>query len=378
VASIFLEQLEVTQFRNLLPFHLAFSTRLNLFHGDNAQGKTNLLEAIHLLTALRPFRAGRNRELIAWDATEGSVRGTLRTAIGERQVEVRISERSRRVRVDGKALSQVEEFANTVKVILFSPEDLSLIRGAPAGRRGFLDRAIYHLYPRYAEILKDYNQVVAQKNRLLVQGDPSGALLEVWNERQAELGSHVMMTRGRFVTRIRALFEESFQEISGTSIIAGLSYAPANLELLELEGSELRRQFLASIRASSEEERRRKMTVVGPHRDDLSVSLDGRDAATYGSQGQARMLSLCLKIIELRVLLEDRGVVPIFLLDDVSSELDEHRNRYLMDYLARVGCQIFLTTTSLSHVRAEAFPEQASFNVSAGQVLADPLGKPIV
>ena len=377
VASMFLSQLEVTQFRNLAPLVLPFTARLTIFHGENAQGKTNLLEAIYLLTALRSFRAGKNRELIHHEAGEAVVRGRLQTGVGEREIDVRLSEGSRRVRVDGKSLRSVADFSAEVKVILFSPEDPTLIRGAPSGRRAWLDRAIFHLYPRYQDITRDYAQVIAQKNRLLAQGNVTPALLAVWEERQAELGSKIIVTRARFISRVQEMFRKGFQEISGSGIDAGLRYRQAVPELAGIEGPELRRRFVEAIERNGEEERRRKITLVGPHRDDLEVTLEGRDASAFGSQGQARMLSICLKIVELQVLLEERGVVPMFLLDDVSSELDEHRNRFLMEYLAQVGCQVFLTTTSLTHVPTGAFPEVATFRVTAGNVLPDPAVKSV-
>jgi DNA replication and repair protein RecF len=373
---MFLEQLEVANFRNLAPLVLSFRAPLNIFYGDNAQGKTNLLEAVYLLTALRAFRATRNRELIRWEESEALVRGRIRTGLGEREVDVRLAEGARRVRVDGKSLKSVVDFSGEVKVILFSPEDLSLVRGSPAGRRTYLDRAIYHLYPRYQEIVRDYAQVIAQKNRLLSQAGVAPGLIAVWDERQAELGSKLIVTRSRFVARVQELFRRTFQEISGTPIVASLRYVLAVPELAGVDGAELRRRFMTAIERNADEERRRKVTLVGPHRDDLEITLEGREASTYGSQGQARMLSLCLKIIELEVLLEERGVVPIFLLDDVSSELDEHRNRYLMEYLAQVGCQVFLTTTALSHVPVNAFPQVSTFQVIAGNVLPDLADKP--
>lgn len=365
---MFLEHLEATAFRNLEPFSLSFSAPLNVIYGDNAQGKTNLLEAIYLVTALKAFRATRNRELIRWDATEASVRAHLRTQPGTREIEVRLGEKSRRVKVDGKQVQGLEEFASMVKVVLFTPEDLTMIRGAPALRRGYLDRAIFHLYPRHAEVVRDYTQVILQKNRLLSQGEISPLLKGVWDERQVELGARVMTARARFVARIQGIFQENFQEISGTSMVARLRYVPSHPELLGLEGSELRQRLLELLERHAGEELRRGQTGVGPHRDELEVVLEGRDAATFGSQGQARMLALCLKIVELRVLLQDRGVVPMFLLDDVSSELDEHRNRFLMQYLARVGCQVFVTTTAVSHVPTQAFEGVETLKVVAGNV----------
>lgn len=369
--AMFLTQLEGQNVRNLAPFQLDFSASLNLIVGENAQGKTNLLEAIYLATALKAFRAGRNRELIHWEKQEAFLRADLRMRLGSRALEVKLGEKSRRIKVDGKSVQSLEEFASAVKVVLFTPEDLSMVRGAPALRRGFLDRAIYHLYPRHADIVRDYAQVVTQKNKLLSQGEGSSLLLSVWNERQVELGSRVMVARSRFAQRIQPLFAENFREISGTQIEARLTWRPSHPELEGLEGPELRRAFAHCLEQHGDEEHRRAQCVVGPHRDELEVTLDGHDAATYGSQGQARMLALCLKIVELRVLLEERGIVPLFLLDDVSSELDSHRNRYLMAYLARVGCQVFVTTTAAAHVPTEAFDQVDVFRVSAGNVQRD-------
>lgn len=369
--AMFLERLELNGFRNLQPVTLAFPSALNLISGNNAQGKTNLLEAIHMATALKPFRAGKTRELIHFDKSEALLRAHLRTRPGVREVEVKLSEKARRVRVDGKGLQSLEEFASSIKVILFVPEDLSMIRGAPTERRSWLDRAIYHLYPRHGETVRDYTQIVTQKNRLLSGGEIPPLMREVWDERQAELGAKVMVARSRFVARIQTLFQEGWQEISGSPVRVGLSYRPSHESMVGLEGPELRRVFVGLLEKHAGDELKRGMALVGPHRDELLVTLDGHEAATFGSQGQARMLALCLKMVELRVLLQDRGIVPIFLLDDVSSELDIHRNRYLMGLLAKVGCQVFVTTTSESHVPVDSFSSVSRYRVEGGVIEAD-------
>jgi len=377
LASMFVNHLEVNQFRNLAHLRLPFSRSLTIFYGENAQGKTNLLEAIYLLTSLRTFRSIQNVELINFSADSALVKGKIHTAVGEREVEVRLEGCRKSLTVDGKRTGRIGDYANEVKAVLFVPGDLSLIQGKKSVRRDFLDRAICHIYAQHSDVLRQYARVVSQRNRLLAQRTKSGQLFETWTDQLVELGSRIMATRGRFVKRLRSLWVGVFSDIAQMDVEVDLKYRPSLPIFGGLEGTKLRSVFREELAKGVEEEFRRGITFLGPHRDDLTVLLGTRLASKFCSQGQARLLSLCLKIMELRVLLEDRGIVPVFLLDDVSSELDEHRNEFLMKYLAGVGCQVFITTTSLQHVCASEFDEVSIFRVSGGDVFPEPLEKSI-
>lgn len=367
VHRLFLRSLEMRCFRNLEPAQLRFRERLTLIVGENAQGKTNLLEAIHLAITGSAFRSVRNIELVRFGEREAQVQGTLVLHEGERDFRVQVSQGQRRIWVDGKAVRGLEGFSRLVKVVLFTPDDLSLVRGAPSQRRDYLDQAITHLFPRFREISRDYQKVLSSRNRLLQEGAVP-ELVSVWDERLIELGSKIGVARARFVNRIRGRFQEQFARVSGTGLKVGLRYCPDPPELLGTEQEDVRKAFAGALEQRAVEERRRGVTLCGPHRDELEVTLEGREAAVYASQGQTRMLALSFKLVELYTLLEDQRLVPMFLLDDVSSELDEVRNRFLMNALAEAGCQVFVTTTSQRHVPVEGFGGVQVLRVCGGSV----------
>ena len=364
---VFLRKLELSGFRNLEPLSLTLRARLTLIVGENAQGKTNLLEAVHLATTGTAFRSGRNLELIRFGVREAVVSGTLELDSGEREVRVQVSDGQRRAWVDGKGVRGNEGFSRLVKVVLFTPDDLTLIRGAPSQRRDYLDLAITHLFPRFREITRDYQKVLASRNRLLQEG-ASDDLVSVWDARLVELGSKMIVARARFVSRIRDRFQEQFRQVSGTDLPVSLCYCPDPPELLGYEQEDVRRAFARALERRIAEERVRGVTLSGPHRDELEVKVAGREAAVYASQGQTRMLALSFKLVELHTLLDDQHLVPLFLLDDVSSELDEARNRLLMKTLGEAGCQVFVTTTSLRHVPCEGFEGVQVLRVREGVV----------
>lgn len=368
--SVFLRRLELSGFRNLDSVTLTLRARLTLIVGENAQGKTNLLEAVHLATTGTAFRSGRNLELVRFGCREATVRGSLELDSGEREIRIQVGEGQRRAWVDGKGIRGSEGFSRLVKVVLFTPEDLTLIRGAPSQRRDYLDQAITHLFPRFREITRDYQKVLASRNRLL-QEAASADLVSVWDERLIELGSKIIVARARFVNRIQERFQEQFRRVSGTELPVQLRYCPDPLELLGIEQDAVRRAFTRVLERRGVEERVRGQTLSGPHRDELEVSLSGREAAVYASQGQTRMLALSFKLVELYTLLDDQHLVPLFLLDDVSSELDEARNRLLMTALREAGCQVFVTTTSLKHVPSEGFGEVQVLRVREGVIEED-------
>jgi DNA replication and repair protein RecF len=372
---LLLRSLKVSGVRNLAPFTLEPGTRFNVFHGDNGQGKTNLLEAIYVVGTLRSFRASRLREIIRIGEEQAYIGASVRRDQLERRYEVTVTQRSRRVRLDGKTVRPISKYFGDFNVVLFAPEDLQVPRGSPAERRRFLDRAVFNRRASFLGRSRDYARVVKNRNALLRKLDeaPGGraaimAQLEVFDTQLASLGAQVVAARVAYLDELRPFFSTAFEQITRAGLTAGIEYQLGE-ELsvpLDSDPAELEAALAEAITASRRRDMARRATSIGPHRDDLGFTLEGQPASSFASQGQLRALVLSWKTAEMDLLGKSHGEPPILLLDDVSSELDEARNGYLFDFLGGRSSQCFITTTHPKHVLLA--DDRIDYAVAAGVV----------
>lgn len=353
-----LRSLKVSGVRNLAAFTLEPGERFNVFHGDNGQGKTNLLEAIYVAGTLRSFRASRLREVICLGQEQAYMGARVRRGDLERDYEVTVTQSSRRVRLDGKTVRPISKYFGDFNVVLFAPEDLQVPRGAPADRRRFLDRAVFNRRASYLGRSRDYERVVKNRNALLRKLDeaPGGraaimAQLEVFDVQLARLGAQVIRDRLDYLDEIRPYFTRAFEQITRAGLEADVRYQlPDELTEAATDTTSLESALADLIAASRPRDMGRRATSIGPHRDDLLFRLQGQPASSFASQGQLRALVLSWKTAEMDLLAGTHGEAPILLLDDVSSELDPARNSYLFDFLGGRTSQCFITTTHPKHV----------------------------
>ena len=350
--------LEARQFRNLEQVLLEPHPRFNVLSGDNGQGKTNILEAIYLLGTLRSFRAGKTEEMLRFGAAQALVRARVEKLGTQRLLEVTLSPGHKQARVDGKG-ARASDSVGGFNVVLFAPEDLRLPKGAPAGRRRFLDRAVWNAHPAYLGEVQIYEKVLRSRNAVLRDGGPE-SVLEVYDEQLARAAVAIVTRRRALVDDLGPRVRAAFERVTQTGLELSIAYETA-LDISDIEHS-LREQLLAERR----KDLARGATSSGPHVDDLDVVLDGKSARLYASQGQLRAIVLALKISEIELLRVKLGDSPVLLLDDVSSELDPKRNAQLFDFLKSVPCQAFITTTHRSHVLLAE--ERLDFHVVAGTV----------
>jgi len=363
------ERLAVAGFRNLSEQVLEPHARFNLIEGRNGQGKTNLLEAIFMLGAMRSFRTQRAAECITFGGQSAVLSAHVERAELRREIAMEILQRGRRLHVDGKRVAGLADCFGVLVAVLFAPEDLRLPRASPAERRRFLDRAVFNHEPVHLIDLRTYEEALGNRNALLKQGVRDTALLEAFDEALARHGARIGERRARFVALFDAETRAIYSAITDGALRSDLVYEPspalvATSGVCDLGVRETQiKEALAQCRAR---DMARGHTTVGPHVDDLRLDIEGRPARIHASQGQGRALVLAMKMAEFKALDRALGEPPVLLLDDVSSELDAQRNATLMYFLDRAGGQVFLTTTDVVHIRLAG--DRSVWNVEAGTV----------
>lgn len=353
-------------FRNLADVRLDPGLRATVLVGPNGQGKTNTLEALYYATALRPLRGSRPSELVRFGAASMEVRTVWQLPGGPREFVARIVSGERVLEVDGKRVSSVDDYFGQATVVAFTPDDLVLVKGAPDERRRFLDRAVFARWPAFLAESRDYARALKARNRLLREkGDD--ALREAFDAQLARLGARVWRRRLALLDELRPHAQAAFDAVARLPEPLGLRYRSAAVSFRkDMSVADLEALLLEGLDARLPLDRDRRFTSVGPHADDLVLSIGERPARLYGSQGQQRATVLALKIGEIENLRHQLGEYPLLLLDDVSSELDPERNRFLMQYLGALDTQVVLTTTDRGLVSVAAGEDAVTYDVRAG------------
>lgn len=360
----------IRRFRNLSGVRLEPGPRATVLVGENGQGKTNTLEALYYVGTLKPLRATRLAELVQFGEAPGGaeVRASWQLAGGPREFAVRLAGGERHLEVDGKRAAGLDDYFGSVVVVAFTPDDLALVKGAPDERRRFLDRAVFGRYPAFLGESRDYVRALKARNRLLREGGDDD-VREAFDAQLARLGARVWRRRLLLVDELVPHAQRAFEAVGRLPVPLRITYRPAAVELdSSMDDRTLVQTLTEGLEARLSLDRERRFTSVGPHADDLALQLGDRAARLYGSQGQQRALVLALKIGEIENLRANLGEYPLLLLDDVSSELDPDRNRYLMSYLGSLDAQVILTTTDLGLVRDAAGDEAVVYRVKAGAI----------
>ncbi len=375
-----IDRLSVEGFRNLRQVRLDLNPRFNCFTGSNAQGKTNLLEAVALLADLRSFRAGRTEDWVVEGGERAHIKGRARAGELDYAVSLSIGRGTRRLVVNDKPVRRHKDYLGQLPSVAFSPEDVRLAKGSPDARRRFLDRALSLVRPGYWDLALEYKQVLKRRNALLKARKAHGELFDLYSEKLAECGAAIDQARASMTADLQRLSRQAVAAVSENSEVLELSYLsspPDETQALfgdssSVEGAETSPDRVAALtqalQRKAPHDRERGYTSVGPHTADLGIRLDGRLAQTSASQGQHRTLALALKVAEVEIVHAARGVFPILLVDDLSSELDAGRRARLFDYLTRSGGQVLLTSTDPEIGAGLAPYGLAAFTVRAGLI----------
>lgn len=362
-----IEELKVINFRNYENTHLKFHPRLNIFIGNNAQGKTNLLEAIYICALGKSFRTNRDQEMININKHQAYVQVKLKKIYSNVNIEIRLNTGSKKdIKINQVYLDKIGDLFGNLNIVLFSPEDLKLVKEGPSERRKFLDREISQISVKYYYTLNQYNKILQHRNKLLKTNKNKALDLEVWNEQLARAGAWLIFYRRNFIKKIGLLARLMHRKVTYNTETLDIVY-DANIKVGEEDGvEEIKESFLKGLENSLNIDRRRCLTTVGPHRDDMNLTINGLDVRNYGSQGQQRTAVLSLKLAQLELIKGEVGEYPVLLLDDVMSELDLKRQAYLVNNLKNV--QTFITTTMMDHIKDIDPDNRRVFNVSNGKV----------
>ncbi|MFQ4135368.1 DNA replication/repair protein RecF [Nodosilinea sp. PGN35] len=374
---MYLTHLSLRHFRNYGEQQIDFAAPKTILVGENAQGKSNLLEAVELLATLKSHRTGRDRDLVQQDQPVAQISASVRRDLGVADLSLVLRQAGRRTAIlNGEKLRRQLDFLGALNAVQFSSLDLDLVRGGPGERRTWLDTLLVQLEPVYAHILGQYNQVLKQRNALIKQsyGDDEGETgpsvdateFALWDAQLAALGTRVIRRRARAIARLAPIAHQWHQAISGQREDLQIHYQP-NVPMAEDDPQVIQASFLEKIKLRAVAEQHQRTSLVGPHRDDIEFAINNTPSRQYGSQGQQRTLVLALKLAELHLIDEVIGEPPLLLLDDVLAELDLNRQNQLLEAI-QDRFQTIITTTHLGAFGSQWMTSSQILTVKAGRI----------
>lgn len=357
---MFVESLDLKNFRNYESLSIKPDPGVNIFYGANAQGKTNILEALYLAGTTRSHRGSRDRDMIRMGQDEGHIRMNLDSNGNDYRIDVHLRKHKKKgIAVNGIPLKRAGDLLELVSIVFFSPEDLNMIKNGPSERRKYLDYILCGTDKIYLQDLGRYNHCLMQRSHLLkdfrYETNKTGEL-DVWDQQLAFYGERIIRKRDSFIRELQTITEEIHTHLTGGKEKLDLQYEP-NVSADE---------FAVRLQESRQKDLRFGMNTVGPHRDDLAICANDMDLRTYGSQGQQRTAALSLKLAEIQIYENTKGSRPILLLDDVLSELDRERQTYLLNIIKNT--QTFITCTGLDEFVLNHFEADHVFHVVQGGV----------
>ena len=355
-----IKSLELADYRNYGSLDMKFDKGTNILYGDNAQGKTNILEAIYLTATTKSHKGSKDREIVNFEKEEAHIRAYIEKENVESRIDMHLRKSgSKGIAVDGQRIKKAGDLLGLCNVVFFSPEDLGIIKNGPAERRRFIDMELCQLDSIYMFNLNNYNKIVNQRNKLLkdIFFNPDlKETLNIWDMQLVSYGSKIIERRRLFVDQLNEIILDIHKRLSGNRENLSIAYEP-NVEADDFE---------KNMRYSRDKDIKAKMTTVGPHRDDFSIIVNGVDIRKYGSQGQQRTAALSLKLSEIELVKKIAKDNPILLLDDVLSELDSNRQNYLLNSIGDI--QTIITCTGLEEFVNNRFEINRVFQVNNGKV----------
>lgn len=364
-----LKSLHLKDYRNYSDLTLNLDDGLTILTGKNAQGKTNLLEAIFLLSLTKSHRTHHDQEMIAWQAEDALIEGVVENKNVSYPLSLQISKKGKIAKFNHLEQAKLSQFIGKLHVVLFAPEDLQIIKGSPALRRRFIDSELGQTHPVYIQELQTYNRLLKQRNKYLKDKGQSkdfdDLYYEVMTDQFIDQAIKVINYRKAFIQSLSDLARPIHSELSANQDVFTIIYQASSSRLNYDKDDQVKDQFTELIHSSIQRERDQGQTFYGPHRDDISFLIDGKPAQTMASQGQQRTIILSLKLAELDLIHNVTGDYPVLLLDDVLSELDHHRQDILMKRIKN-QVQTVLTTAGIEGLPLDDMTQIAVYEVSQG------------
>lgn len=368
--SLHINDLILTNYRNYSKEQVAFENNVNVILGENAQGKTNIMESIYVLGLAKSHRTTRDRELIYWDEEYAKIEGRIERRTGPLSLEVIISSKGKKVKLNRLEQRKLSEYIGALNIVMFAPEDLNLVKGSPQVRRRFIDMEMGQINPVYLYHLALYHKILQQRNHLLKnlqRKKVDDGLLDVLTYQLIENAAKVILKRFEFLDLLEKWANPIHNDISRGLENLSLQYKPSIKVSETTELSKIEEELEENFAKIKDKEIERGTSLIGPHRDDLLFLVNERDVQTFGSQGQQRTTALSVKMAELQLIYNKLGEYPILLLDDVLSELDDYRQSHLLNTI-QGKVQTFVTTTSVDGIDHHTLKEASTYIVEKGKI----------
>ena len=361
---MYFKEIKLQNFRNYNQQEVAFHPKVNIITGNNAQGKTNLLEALYMMSLAKSFRTNKDNEMIGFGKKFARIKAASFKDDRQIDVEIILEEGQKTVKIDGLKTNKISDILENIYIVIFSPEDLSIVKGEPEKRRKFINRELCQIKPVYYSNLSRYKKILQQRNYLLKQESINQDVLSVWNQEFADIGARIITERKSFVQKLDRISRDIHKRITDGKENLNIFYE-SDVTCKETL-KEQTEEFLKKLERNAKNDLFRKTSTVGPHKDDLKIVIDDIDIRIFGSQGQQRTAALSLKLAEIEIIREETAEIPILLLDDVLSELDFSRQKFLISALREV--QLFITTTEISDYIRDTLPDNFIFTVQDGKM----------
>ena len=366
---MYVESIRLINFRNYYSLNVDFHKNLNIFLGKNAQGKTNLLESIYMCSSGKSFRTNKDREIINFEKDKSYIGAKVVRENAEKLVEIKLErEKGKTIRINKVELNKNRELYTGLNVVAFSPEDLSLIKGGPAERRNFLDNEISQIKPVYRYNLNRYNKILFQRNNLLknTKGkEYNKYLLDVFDFQLAKIGTEIVLERIKFIQKLSDISKSIHRSITNGIEDLSLVYL-SNVGIKTEDKATIEKEFLENIKRNIKNDIFKGSTEIGPHRDDIEILINGINSRSFASQGQQRTAVLSMRLAEVELINEEKNEYPVLLLDDVLSELDSDRRRYLISTFKEL--QTIITSTDSIDINEFAHLDKKVFYIEKGTV----------
>ncbi len=339
--------LKINNYRNFKEAEVELNDSLNIFVGDNGQGKTNLMESIYLTSIGRTFRLNSENELINFHESKSLIEVNLIKNNYKTKIVLQLEKNKKKtVHINGVKLDKTSEMIGVLNNVIFTPDDMKIIKGSPIERRKFINIDISQIKPKYKYLLNKYKKICSERNIILKNyctKSENKDIINIWNDYLVNIGTDIMLYRQDYINNLKKYAVDIYADISGNKEKFGLSYLCNAGNIDNMDKDDIKKHFYDKLYANLNQEIQNKTTMYGPHKDDILIKINDKECKYFGSQGQQRSAILAIKLAEIEIIKEEMNEYPILLLDDVLSELDNKRKGFLINYIK--GIQTFITTT---------------------------------